>query len=47
MGAALAGTSLPLLGLEFKILSLIILAAALVWLVRRLGSVLAAAGRAG
>jgi flagellar biogenesis protein FliO len=31
--------------LEFKILSLLLLAAALVWLVRRFGSVPAAGGR--
>jgi hypothetical protein len=32
------GSSLPLLGLEFKILSLAILLAALIWLLRRLES---------
>jgi len=30
------GSSLPLLGLEFKVLSLVILVGSLVWLLRRL-----------
>ncbi len=30
------GSALPLLGLEFKLLSLVVLGVALVWLVRRL-----------
>lgn len=42
----MAGSALPLLGLEFKILSLVILAAALAWLVRRLDSVPGGAFRA-
>jgi membrane protein implicated in regulation of membrane protease activity len=35
VGAAILGSSLPLLGLEFKILSLVILTTALVWLLRK------------
>jgi hypothetical protein len=35
VGAAILGSSLPLLGLEFKVLSLVILGTALVWLLRK------------
>jgi hypothetical protein len=32
------GSSLPLLGIEFKLLSLVVVFGALVWLVRRMGA---------
>jgi hypothetical protein len=38
VGAATLGSSLPLLGIEFKFLALVVVLAALAWLLRRMGA---------